>query len=78
MDTVSSTIGRDADWKKRVKTGWPGVRAGHVTVQDLDLAERSDGGRHRFDGAIVPGRGGAFGDNVRVIPATTCSPRWPS
>lgn len=35
-----------------------------VTVQDLELAESCDGGRYRFDGPIVLGRGGAS--------ATTC------
>jgi hypothetical protein len=45
----------------------PDVLTG-VTVQDLDLAESYDGGHYRGGGPIVPGRGGAFGYIVRVIP----------
>jgi glycogen phosphorylase len=42
-----------------------------VTVQDLDLAERYEGGRCRFGRPIVLDRGGAFGYTMRSR-ATTC------
>jgi starch phosphorylase len=39
-----------------------------TTVDELQVAESYEGGRHRFDGDITLATSGAFGYTVRVVP----------
>ncbi len=39
-----------------------------TTIDELDLAESYEGGRHRFDCDVTLGHSGAFGYTVRVVP----------
>ena len=40
-----------------------------IETAPLTFAESYEGGRHRFEGDLVPTRTGAFGYTVRILPA---------